>query len=869
MPSASPTVQDSPHGSFRQADMRGAGMGRGGNMGGMGGMGMRGPGMRDMGMRGPGAREGPGVVRDTGMSELALRSMAMRDPGMRDGGMHRGGRGPATYGGAYGGAYGGGAGPRREWGAQEQRRWGGGGGYVSGIPAPGVAPYDSPPETTYVEMEDDPTAHDSPPSYHRAGDVNPHIAMLRRRRAMYSSSRSHYLSALIKQNLPYIVIAVLLILLLVQNRRQQQLATVSNGGNGAAGGAGAGRGAAGAGTKSAAGEKAEAGKGGGGQAGAGQAQSGAGAAKNPVDPRVLQQQGGAQQQQPQPRAEAAGAAGAAGGGLTAGAAGGGLTAGAAGGGRAGASGGGMAATAAGTGAARAAGAAGGGAGTTAGAAGAAGGGDVDASSSHFDPQSDLSDTEKRRELVKAILEDPNSKVAKEVTRNNVFREHMPTFGFVQFASYRMGESKFAVVGLASRVLKTSRELGRCLWKEKHGGHRVTGQLVAYYPGDDHNKRYEAVVLVCELEESTAQDFGGILVVTVDKEDIVSYIEDQGQFPSANPAPPYPHRLTYCSPPLATKLIPMRVYEWIEYHLHVGVDRVVLYDAGALDPEIMGLIEGFVEGGYVQIVDMRRVEQFDIWESGRLLAMNDCVHQHAFTSQWVFFAELSEYFSSRSGEDMAAVLSRFEGRPYVSFGSRWWSLEKCVQVDGAGGGVGMGAGAGADAARTAGTTGAGATAGAGGGGGAAAAGTAGTAGAAGGGGAAAAGTGGGTAVERMRFHWPQLFCTNKDEYPRAEMCLGEFGYRRVAVDPRQVMTVLVHRTSVPEMGGDDLDASEARFNRYPLLTEETRKACQREVRPGEVVEWWVRDAEVAEIAEKARKSPKGRPRVGSELASARR
>ncbi|CAI5470788.1 unnamed protein product [Closterium sp. Yama58-4] len=711
----------------------------------------------------------------------------MRDPGMR------GGRGPAAYGGAYG-AYAGGAGPRREWGAQEQRRWGAGGGYVSGIPATGVAPYDSPPETTYVEMEDDPTAHDSPPSYHRASDVNPHIAMLRRRRAMYSSSRSHYLSALIKQNLPYIVIAVLLILLLIQNRRQQ-LAPASNGGTGAAGGAGAGGGGAGSGAKSAAGEKAEAGKGAGGQGGPGQAQSVPAPAKIPVDPRVLQQQGGAQPQQQQVQA-----VGAAGGGLTAGAAGGGLTAGAAGGGRAGASGRGMAATAGGTGAA---GAAGGGAGTTAGAAGAASGGDT-STSSHFDPQSDLSDTEKRRELVKAILEDPNSRIAKEVTRNNVFREHMPTFGFVQFASYRMSESKFAVVGLASRVLKTSRELGRCLWKEKHGGHRVTGQLVAYYPGDDHNKRYEAVVLVCELEESTAQDFGGILVVTVDKEDIVAYIEDQGQYPSANPAPPYPHRLTYCSPPLATKLIPMRIYEWIEYHLHVGVDRVVLYDAGALDPEIMALIEGFVEGGYVQIVDMRRVEQFDIWESGRLLAMNDCVHQHAFTSQWVFFAEMSEYFSSRSGEDMAAVLSRFEGRPYVSFGSRWWSLEKCVQVEGAGGGAGGG-----------------------------------------------------------------LFCTNKDEYPRAEMCLGEFGYRRVAVDPRQVMTVLVHRTSVPEMGGDDLDASEARFNRYPLLTEETRKACQREVRPGEVVEWWVRDAEVAEIAEKARKSPKGRPLVSSVLSFARR
>ncbi|CAI5534537.1 unnamed protein product [Closterium sp. Naga37s-1] len=354
----------------------------------------------------------------------------------------------------------------------------------------------------------------------------------------------------------------------------------------------------------------------------------------------------------------------------------------------------------------------------------------------------------------------------------------------------------------------------------------------------HNKRYEAVVLVCELEESTAQDFGGILVVTVDKEDIVSYIEDQGQYPSANPTPPYPHRLTYCSPPLATKLIPMRVYEGSSPS-DVGVDRVVLYDAGALDPEIMGLIEGFVEGGYVQIVDMRRVEQFDIWESGRLLAMNDCVHQHAFTSQWVFFAEMSEYFSSRSGEDMVAVLSRYGGRPYVSFGSRWWSLEKCVQVDGAGGGVRTGAGGRSLLAAA----------------------------------AAAAQPPPAVspvwAVERMRFHWPQLFCTNKDEYPRAEMCLGEFGYRRVAVDPRQVMTVLVHRTSVPEMGGDDLDASEARFNRYPLLTEETRKACQREVRPGEVVEWWVRDAEVAEIAEKARKSPKGRPRVASELSSSRR
>ncbi|CAI5993541.1 unnamed protein product [Closterium sp. NIES-65] len=453
----------------------------------------------------------------------------------------------------------------------------------------------------------------------------------------------------------------------------------------------------------------------------------------------------------------------------------------------------------------------------------------------------------KKNLISILKANPDAVEAREATRNYRFREHAPVYGLVHFASYRMNAVKFAIVGLAGRALRDSRKLGKCVWKEKNGGHRVTGTLTAFYPGEHHNLRYEAVVLVCELDESTEADYGGLLLATVDREDVVAYMEEPKQFPSATPKPPFKYQLTYCSPPLAGKIIPRRMYEWMEFHLHSGVDRLVLYDAGGIGAALMTMLESYTEQGLVEVVDVRQITAYEAWERGRLMVLNDCVQRHRFSSKWVFFAEMTEFFSAAKGETLLATVNAYDGRPYVTFGSRWWSFEKCtfsslterIVVRGAAMIEGQNSG---DEARDVGGI---------------AEGGAGEGGVQVTEGAEKAAVEQPWALERMLFRWPHIYCTNKEAYPRWELCLDYHGFRRVAADPRQVVAVQIHRVEVPRMGGIDVDTDAARFNHFQGLVDDERKFCIKSVRPGEQLDWWVRDQSLALLAQEARQSPRAK------------
>ncbi|GJP80445.1 hypothetical protein CLOP_g10648 [Closterium sp. NIES-67] len=398
----------------------------------------------------------------------------------------------------------------------------------------------------------------------------------------------------------------------------------------------------------------------------------------------------------------------------------------------------------------------------------------------------------------------------------------------------MSAVKFAIVGLAGRALRESRKLGKCLWKEKNGGHRVTGTLTG---GVVLHHRHTHSILPGRAPQPAVRGGGagvraggvhggglrGLLLATVDKEDVVAYLEEAHHFPSATPKAPFKYQLTYCSPPLAGKIIPRRMYEWMEFHLHTAVDRMVLYDAGGIGAALMAVLEPYTEQGLVEVVDVRGITAYEAWEKGRLLVLNDCVQRHRFTSKWVFFAEMTDFFSAANGETLLATVNAYDGRPYVTFGSRWWSFEKCtfsslteriVVTEGA----------------------------------------------------EKAAVEQPWALERMLFRWPHIYCTNKEAYPRWELCLDYHGFRRVAADPRQVIAVQIHRVEVPRMGGVDVDTDAARFNHFQGLLEDERKFCIKSVRPGEQLEWWVRDQSLALLAQEARQSPRAKfkTRGGSPL-----
>ena len=304
-------------------------------------------------------------------------------------------------------------------------------------------------------------------------------------------------------------------------------------------------------------------------------------------------------------------------------------------------------------------------------------------------------------------------------------------------------------------------------------------LAAFYPGEHHNLKYETLVVICTLAESTEHDLGGDLVMNIDGEDILVYEEASGAYPVADPKPPFKHHLTYCSPPITQKLNVQRMYEWIEYHLKQGVSMLTLYDAGGVDEEIMAMLDPYSRKSLVEVVNVRKIVKYESWLSGAVMVLNDCAYRTRFTSTWTVSMDMNEYFDSDAGLTLAGLLGKYEDKSYVTLGSRWWSIEKCLpQV-----------------------------------------------------------SDDDWAIERMPYHWPHVYCVNKDEFPRWEMCLDYYGYRKHVVNPRKVFALQIHRIEVPSSGGEDVDTDVARLNRWHGLLDKDNKACSHVVSSGEVIDWW--------------------------------
>lgn len=112
-------------------------------------------------------------------------------------------------------------------------------------------------------------------------------------------------------------------------------------------------------------------------------------------------------------------------------------------------------------------------------------------------------------------------------------------------------------------------------------------MLAHFPGEHHDLKYEAVILNCLLRHETPSDLNGKLYFTIDNRKVEMYKEKANSFPhSLEPKPPFKHHVTFCSPPIHSLINSKRVYEWMEYHFYLGIDYAIFYDAGGINEEVL-------------------------------------------------------------------------------------------------------------------------------------------------------------------------------------------------------------------------------------------------------------------------------------------
>lgn len=87
-----------------------------------------------------------------------------------------------------------------------------------------------------------------------------------------------------------------------------------------------------------------------------------------------------------------------------------------------------------------------------------------------------------------------------------------------------------------------------------------------------------------------------------------------------------------------------------------------------------ILEPYVAAGRMEILDIRGEFKFETKHN--VLAINNCMHRMATRSHWVLYLDFDEFLHVVPPQTFTAILRAHVDVPYLTFGSRWWSVELC-------------------------------------------------------------------------------------------------------------------------------------------------------------------------------------------------
>ncbi|CAI5498928.1 unnamed protein product, partial [Closterium sp. Naga37s-1] len=314
-------------------------------------------------------------------------------------------------------------------------------------------------------------------------------------------------------------------------------------------------------------------------------------------------------------------------------------------------------------------------------------------------------------------------------------------GFIQFSAYRITPLRVVAMGLMPLTHHDVITAQHCWW-ESANGQWTDGAISVKFPGEHHARAYECVLLYCDLQRPVSSMVGGTLKMAVDQQDVVVYEESPG-----TPEPPpevredvrvFERNLTYCSAPMFGAIDTQRLLEWIEFHRSVhGVDYLRMYDAGAMDDDVMAALRPYLRAGIMDITDIRGAALYDTWSYAQVLMVNDCALRSRQLTRWVLFMDVDEYIHVvEPPHSLLVFLNSVPAIPWLSFGSLTFPLDICGKIQEAGWEP--------------------------------------------------------WAVEQLVFREPVPHCKEPTKYYSRDACLKWDGHRKYVVNPRAAQVLQIHR-----------------------------------------------------------------------------
>ncbi|KAJ7296889.1 hypothetical protein O6H91_12G086300 [Diphasiastrum complanatum] len=230
------------------------------------------------------------------------------------------------------------------------------------------------------------------------------------------------------------------------------------------------------------------------------------------------------------------------------------------------------------------------------------------------------------------------------------------------------------------------------------------------------------------------------------------------------------RIAFCGPPIHGNIRADWVLHWLVYHHYLwnGSAHFFFYNVGGLDDSHRRVLDPFLKGGYLTIIDALDEKLFPSWYYNQLLFINDCLHMTRYLSSWTFFYDLDEFLFVPPPRTLDQLLDEHKEKTFITFGSIPSVTSLCADPP----------------------------------------------------------------VKAshwlvQQFLWMQKLphCIN-DEDPW--VCLRGPGARKYAVNPRKMIAAAVHGTSWPSEGGIDLNATIARTYHYHGVLSAEATLCQKKV-----------------------------------------
>ena len=108
-----------------------------------------------------------------------------------------------------------------------------------------------------------------------------------------------------------------------------------------------------------------------------------------------------------------------------------------------------------------------------------------------------------------------------------------------------------------------------------------------------------------------------------------------------------------------------IKEWINHHLLVGAERIIIFDNDS-SPGLKDSIREYVDHGIVDIIKIKGKEQ-------QMAAYDQCLRDYEKKSKWIAFIDVDEFLIPKKSEDVRLILTDYEdfgglGVHWVEFGS---------------------------------------------------------------------------------------------------------------------------------------------------------------------------------------------------------